>query len=38
MYQVIVGAGYPELLQVNVLFSTLIMALGEPVMFNTNVN
>lgn len=36
MYQVIVGTGYPELLQINVLFSALIMALGEPMTFNTN--
>lgn len=36
MYQVIVGTGYPELMQINVLFCALIMALGEPMTLNTN--
>lgn len=30
MYQAMVGTGYPEPLQVSVLLSTLITALGEP--------
>lgn len=36
VYQRIVGSGYPELLQVRVLFSRRTAALGDPERFHLN--